>query len=50
MKENDVVAIKMPRKKLALSPEEKKRLADYFSMLIEIDQRNKRENNEAKII
>jgi len=35
---------------LVLTAEEKKRLVDFFSILIEIDQRGKRESNETKNI
>ena len=31
---------------LVLTSEEKKRLVDFFAVLIEIDQRNKRKSNE----
>jgi len=33
-------------KGLVLTPEEKKRLVDFFAVLIEIDQRNKRKGLE----
>ena len=37
---------KQPQPKgLVLTAEEKKRLVDFFSLLIEIDQRNKRKGN-----
>ena len=32
---------------LVLTAEEKKRLVDFFSILIEIDQRGKRESNDS---
>lgn len=33
-------------KGIVLTPEEKKRLADFFDVLIEIDQRNRRKSKE----
>lgn len=47
--------VAMPKQKEKLnhkvwnfSAEEKKRLVDYFSLLIEIDQKNRRKANENK--
>jgi len=39
---------KPQKPRLIFNAEEKKRLVDYFSLLIEIDQKNKRETNENK--
>lgn len=42
-------AQKRPRQqKLILTTEEKKRLVDFFSLLIEIDQQNKPKGDESK--
>lgn len=50
MKTSKIIIPNKPEKPklngLILTPEEKKRLIDFFALLIEIDQRNKRKGAE----